>query len=219
VAVALGQAANTYAEERRGDRLSFTAFKQAPWYMTSKFAIERSVVTYRTPYFDNELVKIAYQAPEELTKSSDVSLLLIADGNPALRDVGTDRALVHQATPLLTPLRHSWQEFTFKAEYAYDYGMPQWLATTDHLLARLRLERIFLGRHKFHHFRVWYRDELAGYLRDVLLDTRSLQRPYVRRPILERMVHGHTSGHNNFTLEFHRILACELIQRQLIDGS
>src|SRR5206468_5989917 len=49
-------------------------------------------------------------------------------------------------------------EFLRKAEYAYDYGMPQWMARIDHLLLPLRLERLFLGRHKFSHFRVWYRD-------------------------------------------------------------
>ena len=49
-------AAETYANELQGHRLSFTSFKQAPWYMASKFAVERSQVTYRTPYFDNDLV-------------------------------------------------------------------------------------------------------------------------------------------------------------------
>ena len=33
-------------------------------------------------------------------------------------------------------------EFSFKAEYAYDYGMPQWIAKIDHLLAPLHLSVI-----------------------------------------------------------------------------
>jgi hypothetical protein len=41
----------TYASELQGHRLSFTSFKQAPWYMASKFTVERSQVTYRTPLF------------------------------------------------------------------------------------------------------------------------------------------------------------------------
>ena len=69
-------------------------------------------------------------------------------------------------------------EFTFKAEYAYDYGMPQWLSRIDHFLSPLRLERLFLGRHKLLHFRVWYRDALADYVREILLDRRTLSRPY-----------------------------------------
>ena len=35
-------------------------------------------------------------------------------------------------------------EFSFKAEYAYDYGMPQWLARIDHALRGVHLERSFL---------------------------------------------------------------------------
>ena len=79
-------AAATYASELQGHRLSFTSFKQAPWYMASKFTVERSQVTYRTPYFDNDLVALAYQTPAKLL-NNEPALRLIADGNPAL---GTD---------------------------------------------------------------------------------------------------------------------------------
>ena len=68
--------------------------------------------------------------------------------------------------PVIGKLRHLYQEFTVKSEYAYDYGMPQWLAGIDHVLAPLHLERLFLGRHKFYHFRVWYRDKLSQYVKD-----------------------------------------------------
>ena len=47
--------------------------------------------------------------------------------------------------------------------------MPQWLARIDHVLSPFRLERLFLGRHKFCHFRVWYRDALSRYVREVLV--------------------------------------------------
>ncbi len=83
-----------------------------------------------------------------------------------------------------------WLEFTFKAEYAYDYGMPQWVARIDHLLSPLELERLFLGRHKFNHFRVWYRDALSEYVRGMLLDSRSLSRPYLDRNGVEAIVPG-----------------------------
>jgi asparagine synthase (glutamine-hydrolysing) len=110
-----------------------------------------------------------------------------------------------------------YEEFTFKAEYAYDYGMPRWLAWIDHVLAPLHLEKIFLGRHKFFHFRVWYRDKLSQYLKDVLLDTRTRNRPYLRGANLSRLVRSHINGNQNFTSEIHRILTCELMQRQLIE--
>jgi asparagine synthase (glutamine-hydrolysing) len=210
-------AARTYADELNGHGLSFTAFKQAPWYMAAKFAVERSQLTLRTPYFDNELVALAYQSPGDLISSNAVSLRLIHDGNPALAGVGTDRGLLFRSVPVITLATHLFQEFTFKAEYAYDYGMPQWLAGLDHAFAPLHLERLFLGRHKFHHFRVFYRNELAGYMKAVLLDSRTRSRSHLNGARLEELVNAHIKGKRNYTTEIHKILSVELIQRQLIE--
>ena len=209
-------AAATYAAELRGDRLSFTSFKQAPWFMASKFTVERSQVTCRTPYFDNDLVALAYQTPEKLL-NNEPALRLIADGNPALGKIGTDRGLAFQSVPGVNRALHWYQEFTFKAEYAYDYRMPQWLATLDHAFAPLHLERLFLGRHKFHHFRIWYRDELSGWLREMLLDSDARSRPYLRANSLEKILKAHSSGQRNYAFEIHKILTLEFIQRKLIE--
>jgi asparagine synthase (glutamine-hydrolysing) len=208
-------AAITYASELQGHRLSFTAFKQAPWYMASKFTLERSQVTYRTPYFDNDLIALAYRTPAQLL-SDYTALRLTADGNQAFRKIGTDRGIAFRSIPGLTPILHAYQEFTFKAEYAYDYRMPQWLARVDHIFAPLQLERLFIGRHKFHHFRLWYRDELARRLKEMLLDSEARNRPYLRANSLEKILKAHTNGYRNYTFEIHKILTLEFIQRKLI---
>ena len=209
-------AATTYADELQGHRLSFTSFKQAPWYMASKFTVERSQVTYRTPYFDNDLVALAYQTPAKLL-SNEPALRLIADGNPHLARVGTDRGIAFRSIPGVTQALHQYQELTFKAEYAYDYGMPQWLARLDHVFASLRLEKLFLGRHKVAHFRVWYRNELSSYLKEMLLDPLTLRRPYLRARSVEKILEGHINGYRNYTSEIHKILMLEFIQRKLIE--
>jgi len=206
----------TYAGELQGHRLSFASFKQAPWYMASKFTVERSQVTYRTPYFDNDLVALAYQTPEKLL-NNEPALRLISNGNPALGKIGTDRGLAFRSVPGVNRALHWYQEFTFKAEYAYDYRMPQWLARVDHAFAPLHLERLFLGRHKFHHFRVWYRDELSRCLREILLDSDARSRPYLRANSLEKILKAHTSGQRNYAFEIHKILTLEFIQRKLIE--
>jgi hypothetical protein len=76
----------------------------------------------RLPYRDNELVRLSYQAPPSLAEANDPALRLAADGNPALARIGTDRAVKLQAIPGIGKARHLIQEFTFKAEYAYDVG-------------------------------------------------------------------------------------------------
>jgi asparagine synthase (glutamine-hydrolysing) len=97
--------------------------------------------------------------------------------------------------------------------------MPQCLARADHAVAPLHLENLFLGRHKFHHFRVYYRDELGRYLQEVLLDPRTLGRPFLHGPRVEAMIRGHVGGYANYTNEIHRLLTLELMQRQLIEQS
>jgi asparagine synthase (glutamine-hydrolysing) len=209
------EAALTYAEELKGHKLSFTIFRQAPWYLGSKFLLERSQIGLRMPYFDNDLVALVYQAPAELALTNGVSLRLITDGNAALGRMATDLSGYSGSTPGFPRVLQALGKFTFRAEYAYDLGMPQWLAGLDRVLAPLRLERLFLGRHKFTHFRVWYRDELSQYVKDILLDPRALCRSYLRKPIVEKMVGSHVNGSSNFTVQINKLLSVELIMRHL----
>ena len=110
-------------------------------------------------------------------------------------------------------------EFTFKAEYAYNHGMPQWLAQVDHVLSPLRPERLFLGRHKYSHFRLWYRDHLSKYVQEMLLDPRTLNRWYINKDRVQQAVKKHVSGEGNYTFEIHKALSLELLNRSLLDPS
>ncbi len=105
-----------------------------------------------------------------------------------------------------------------KAEYAYDHGMPQWVSRIDHLFSPFHLERLFLGRHKYYHFRVWYRDALSEYVREILLDPRTLARPYLNRNGVEAIVRGHLKGGGNYTFEIHKLLTLELMHRLFVDS-
>ena len=181
----VSKATHTYAAEARGKPLSFIAFKQVPWHHFARYAVEQSQLTLRSPYLDNDLVALAFQAPPESALSLEPSLRLIAEGNPALGCIPTDRGISYPSGRAANRLHRSLQEFLAKAEYAYDYGMPNWLARFDSYLSPLRLERLFLGRQKFCHFRTWYRHQLAGYIRQVLLDPRALARPYLNGSAIE----------------------------------
>src|SRR5437867_639224 len=152
--------------------------------------------------------------------NDDVCLRLIADGNRALGGIRTDRGPLIESTGRLPAVAsRGVLEFLRKAEYAYDYGMPQSMARIDHLLSPLRLERLFLGRHKFSHFRVWYRDALSRYIREVLLDPRTLSRPYLEPKRLEAILRGHIKGDRNYTAEIHKVLTLELLHRLFLDVS
>lgn len=210
---------NTYSELLGEHPLTFTAFRQAPWFHRGILALEQSQLTIRTPFLDNHVVRTVYQAPQSAVTNNRVRERLIRDGNPVLARIPTDRGFCGAGDGPWAGFRRQVHKFSFKAEYAYDYGMPQWLARLDHALAPLHLERLFLGRHKLLHFRVWYRDELASYVREVLLDRQTLARPYLNPRQVEAVVKGHTEGTANYTLEIHKLLTLELVHRQFIDSS
>jgi len=208
------RATETYDLSQQGHPVTFIAFRQSPWHHYGVLGLEQTQVGVRTPYLDNELVKTVYQSPGPVAVNEEGRLRLIREGNPALADLRTDRGLGDHSSAL----KHGLLEFLFKAEYAYDYGMPQWVAQVDHMFAPLHLERIWLGRHKIFHFRVWYRDQLANYVRDMLLDSRALARPYVNPNEVRRIVNGHLKGNRNYTTEIHRLLTLELVHRIFLES-
>jgi asparagine synthase (glutamine-hydrolysing) len=211
-------AAETYGDLLQGHPLSFAVFRQAPWHHYGLLALEQTQLSLRSPYLDNDFVRTVFRAPQAALASNDISLRLIADGDASLRKIPTDRGYGGDAPRLLSAASEAVLDFTSKAEYAYDYGMPQWVARIDHMFAPLHLERLFLGRHKFAHFRLWYRDTLANYVREILLDSRTLRRPYLNSKAVEAVVQGHVSGTRNYTSEIHQLLTLEHVSRLFLDA-
>ena len=213
----IGRGIATYNASRQVHPISFVAFRQSPWHHYGVLGLEQTQVAIRSPFLDNEVVRTAYRAPgpDGLAANEKARARLIREGNPDLANIHTDRG----SGGLNSKLTHWYLEFLFKAEYAYDMGMPQWMARVDHMLAPLHLERIWLGRHKPYHFRVWYRDQLNEYVRQMLLDDRALARPYVNRREVERVVKGHLRGSHNHTDEIHRLLSLELAHRLFVESA
>lgn len=210
-------AQDTYDAQIHIHPLSFAVFRQAPWHHYGLRALEQTQLSVRSPYLDNNFVRTVFQAPDSTCRNNDICLRLIGEGNPDLLKIRTDRGYGGNSGRGATAILQEYLEFTAKAEYAYDYGMPQSVARVDHFLKPLHIERLFLGRHKFYHFRVWYRDALSNYLRDVLLDSRTLSRPYWDRRRLEEIVNSHCKGNRNYTTAIHKVLTLELVHRLLID--
>ena len=212
------RAYDTYAAIRRVHPVTFAAFRQSPWYHHGVLALEQTQLTVRSPFLDNDFVAAVYRAPATMSPHEDVRLRLIGDGSQALRQIPSDRGVGGALDPASSALARAWFEFTFKAEYACDYGMPQWASRVNSWIAPLHLERIFLGRHKFLHYRVWYRDALARYVQEILLDPRTLSRPFVERGTIEAMVKGHLRGNRNSTIAIHKLLTMELLFRRFFDA-
>jgi asparagine synthase (glutamine-hydrolysing) len=213
----LSQAAATYAQEAAGSRLALIVGKQVPWHHPARLSLEQTQVTMRSPYLDAALVQLAFRCPPALALAKQPALRFVARHRPGLARIPTDRGLVEPARPLVTHACHLAREAEFRAEYLWDYGMPHRLARLEHLLHRWHPERCFLGRHKFYHFRVWYRDRLGGSLQEVLLDTRTRQRGLIEPQRLQALVREHLAGTHNHTLALHQAMSVELLHRELLE--
>src|SRR5271165_393880 len=90
-------AQENYARLLTEHAVSFTAFRQAPWYQYGLLALEQTQLTVRSPFLDNDLVRTAFRAPNSAIAKSDIfedsgdCSRLIADGNPVLERLRTDR--------------------------------------------------------------------------------------------------------------------------------
>jgi asparagine synthase (glutamine-hydrolysing) len=63
----------------------------------------------------------------------------------------------------------------------------------------------------------WMRRELKGLVRDVLLDSKSIERGYFRRDAVEKLLHANSSG-QDFSKEIFSLLSLELWQRTFLEG-
>ncbi len=58
----------------------------------------------------------------------------------------------------------------------------------------------------------------ANYLREMLLDSRSLSRSYLQPCALEQIVESHINGSANYTVALSKVLTLELVDRLFLDG-
>src|SRR5271166_4634457 len=125
------QARDTYAEVIRVNPVTFVAFRQSPWYHHGILSLEQTQLIVRSPFLDRDFAKAVFRAPQSGNGQLDIRRRLIAERSRALAKIRTDRGIRVDSKGPLTMADHAFQEFTFRAEYAYDYECPNgWPALT-----------------------------------------------------------------------------------------
>lgn len=210
-------AVQTFANISRGNNLSFAVFKNVPRHEYGCLAMEQSQLTLRTPYMDNDLVSLMYQAPPDTIGTREFSLRLIADGNPTLLKIMTDRGIKGSSNYLISKCSQLFYWSLFKTEWFYNY-MPNWLARITYILKPFHIEKLILGRQVIIHYRKWFHNEISDYIREILLDKRTANREYLNKNFLEKIVYSHIKGNSNYMNEINKTLTVELIQRIFIEN-
>jgi asparagine synthase (glutamine-hydrolysing) len=215
----IDRAVETLSKVKEGHSLSVAVFKDFPWREGNKISIEQSQSIFRSPYMDNDLVELMYQAPAGVRASNQPQRRIIRECNPGLSAIISDRGYGEQTNPLVSKLHQLYYYALFKADYMYLHAFPHWLTKVDSILLWANGGRpLFGSSQKFEYYRIWFRNELSDYIKEILLDAQTAKRPYFDIKSLEKMVQSHTKGTRNYMNEINKAMSLELTHRLLIEG-
>jgi asparagine synthase (glutamine-hydrolysing) len=204
---------------QKKQRMTFAAFKEIPWNLFGNLEAGRSQLRFRTPYLDNDLVSLAFQAPDELRASSLLSCRLVRANDPTLSEIPTDRGFAGDNSGLKFLYRRIMAETTFKLDYYNNEGLPNLLAPFDPIFKGVASRLGIIGLHKFLHYRSWFRKELAGYVSEAFSNLQGRLGGFWNPDFVKNMAGEHLEGRKNYSLEIHAVLTLDAIQRQLLRGN
>jgi len=199
--------------------VTVAAFREIPSNLFGGLAASRSQVVFRTPYLDNEIVALAYRAPESLRKSALPAWRLVKANNAVLSSIPTDRRPSPDTPQPVAAIRRLFSEATFKLDYLNNEGWPNRLWPFDSAFTRVTSSLKMVGLHKYLQYRRWFRRELADYLKDVVSNARIQQAPFWNRRFLEKMASDHIEGRRNYVSEINAVLTLEAVERLLLRGA
>jgi asparagine synthase (glutamine-hydrolysing) len=203
------------ADKSTKNPLSYTLFHQLPVQGYGRNAIERSQVMIRSPFLDDDVVRTLYRAPDTVRGSHHASLAVIAQ-RPTLLDPATDLGLLGTSTGLARTARRYQRLAMAKGEYLVSHGAPDWMAALTSSRWGGGIERLFLGQHKFQHFRRWMRRDVSTYVRDTLFDSQSALVDWLDVTAVRKMTESHIAGTGNFTDELDKALTLAVTERTLL---
>jgi asparagine synthase (glutamine-hydrolysing) len=199
--------------------ITFAAFREIPWSLFGSLAAARSQVTLRTPYLDNEIVALAYQAPENLRTSPLPAWHLVKINNTLLGKMPTDLRPSPASSPPAAILRRFISKATFKLDYLNNEGWPNWLSPFEPIFSRVTSTLNVVGLHKYLHYRSWFQHQLAKYVTEVITDPLVRRMPFWNPAFVANMAQDHVSGRKNYVSEINAVLTLEAVERLLFRNS
>jgi len=195
--------------------VSRAVFEEIPWSLFGSLAAARSEVTVRTPYLDNALVKLVFQAPDGVRGSSTAERRLICERNPRLAAIATDRGCTPAARSAVLELpQRLFAAITFKLDYWHKEGLPRSSTAGNMVLDALATAGV-LGQHKYLPYRTWFAKELREYMEAVLCDATALRCGFFNASAVRDVVvqHGQAANYLN---EIHAVMLLEAVDRTLL---
>ncbi len=196
--------------------LSRVVSEEIPWYAFGRLAVEQSQLAVRTPYMDNDLVKLMFQAPSTLRSTGELQARYITDRGPVISRFPTNMGKLGANKRLSASFLYRLNWALFKTEYIYLYATPHWLTRVDRSLGSWHPERLLTGRQKFEMYRIWIKTHFASFIRETLLNPQADYTRYFDYRSISKMVKRHTAGTHNYLNEINKALTIELVCSSLL---
>jgi asparagine synthase (glutamine-hydrolysing) len=207
----------TFAETNsHGHALTRVVTEEIPWHEHPRVSVEQSQLVLRTPYMDNELVKLMYQAPAGSRAAGDLQERYVRERAPEFARNITNMGRFSSSNPLVTKFFYYLFRAFFKVEYVYLQATPHWLTWFDRKLEHWHLERLFSGRQKWEAYRIWIRTAFAPFLLETLCDPQAGYTQFFDYQTVRRMVERHIAGTHNYLEEINKALTVQLISSSLL---
>lgn len=175
---------------------------------------EMAALSVRTPYTDNEFVNLLLQVPP-LTDTTILQKNIVLRNSPEWSMIPTncgDAVLLSFRTKML----QQWYKTTNFFDTAYNWER---LSRNQFIICQawkcFGFAHLINGRNVWRHYRLWFSSELKNYVQQIMLDPKTLARPYWNKKFIEMMVYEHCSRRNNFACEIDLILGLELWLRSI----
>jgi len=150
----------------------------------------RSVAETRLPFLDNALVPLLLAAPPSLKLGEEIQQAILRRCRPEFLKVVNANTGTRVGAG---PWARKWSSFWLRG--AAKLGLP--------------------GYQPYERLGLWLRRELAATVRDVLLDSRTLDRGLYDADGVRAVVENHLAGKRNHTFLIMGLMICELGQRYL----
>lgn len=193
--------------------VTFAAFKEIPWNLFGCLAAGRSQLTFRTPYLDNEIVKLAFAAPASARTSSEPAVRFVKQANPTLGAIATDRGQAGTAGAVGRAFKRIFSEVTFKLDYLCGEGLPSGFSALDSIFLACNQAVGISGMHKFLQYRRWLQNELAGFVQERVVGA---QLPFLNAEFLSTMAREHVAGRKNFNREINAVATLGAVERLIL---
>src|SRR5262249_6161637 len=160
LAVDVANVKEQWKAEGETNRAAFAIFKEIPWKLSAVSRLAKSQVSLRSPYLDNEVLKLACHYPTLVGSNSCLPESLVGHECPELLCIETDRGQAGLGGPLRSALRRIFYVSTFKLDYLLTEGTPglAWIVSA------LNSDYVLPVRHKYLEYRQWFRGPLRDYV-------------------------------------------------------